>query len=396
MKIAVAGGGIAGLATGIACVLRGFDVTVYEQAPHLDEIGAGLQISANGWKVLDALGVTDELSDTTFEPPTIDLRLGHSRRKIWSLPMGPVSRERWGAPYVHVHRADLAAALAKRLQDLAPGSLRTGMKVDGYVSENEKVNVIFGSDQVEVSDILIGADGWKSSVRQQMLGAEAPEYTGNVAWRAVVPVADLGTEAPPANTTIWAGKRRHAVTTRLQGGDLVNFVGLVEQPETSQEGWRIVGERSKAKADFAGFCAPIFKLLDAVETLNRWALFTRKPLKRWSDGRVIVLGDAAHPMLPSMAQGAVQALEDAWVVAGLLATLGPDEAGPALFEHRLKRTARIQKESANNARMFHRAGPIGSPIYYGGMAAVTRMAPEMLLTRQEWVYAHDVVKDWPL
>ncbi|MEP6064384.1 MAG: FAD-dependent monooxygenase [Paracoccaceae bacterium] len=396
MKVAVAGGGIAGLATGIACALRGFDVLVYEQAPQLEEIGAGLQISANGWKVLDALGVTDELSGSVFEPPTIDLRLGHSGRKIWSLPMGPVSRERWGAPYVHVHRADLVAALANRLQELAPGSLRTGMKIDAYVSEIDQVILESESGRIETSDILIGADGWKSSIRQHMQGNEAPQYTGNVAWRAVVPVTDLGANAPPANTTIWAGKGRHAVTTRLNGGALVNFVGMVERPEPSQEGWRITGERSKAQVDFADFCAPISSILETVETINRWALFTRKPLTRWSEGRVIVLGDAAHPMLPSMAQGAVQALEDAWVVASLLATVGPAEAGPAMYKHRLKRTARIQKESANNARMFHRAGPIGSPIYYGGMAAVTHMAPEVLLKRQEWVYAHDVVKDWPL
>ena len=396
MKVAVVGGGIAGLATGIACARRGFDVAVFEQAPQLEEIGAGLQISANGWKVLDALGVTEELSATLFEPPAIDLRLGKSGRTIWSMPINPVSQKRWGAPYVHVHRADLVSVLANRLHALAPGALRAEMKIDRYVAEKNCILSFSNSQEIERSDILIGADGLHSEIRQHMQGPEAPQYTGNVAWRAIVPVADLGATAPPAHTTIWAGQGRHAVTTRLRGGSLVNFVGLVEQSEPSQEGWRIKGERSKAQADFAGFCAPISKILDTADTVNRWALFARAPLARWSDGRAILVGDAAHPMLPSMAQGAVQALEDAWVLASLLSAVGPDEAGPRLFEHRLARTARIQKESANNAHMFHRAGPIGSPLYYGGMAAVTRIAPEMLLKRQEWVYEHDVVKDWPL
>ena len=392
MRVAIAGGGIGGLATAIACRLRGIEAVVFERAPQYAEVGAGLQISANGWKVLEALGVGDALTPMVFETPTIDMRLGHSGRRLWRMPIRRVSRARWGGPYVHVHRADLANALAERLETLAPGALRTGHTLTRY---EDGLRLVFDEGGEDTADFLIGADGLHSAVRRQMLGSANPDYTGNLAWRAVVPVEMLGQDAPPANTTIWAGQGRHAVTTRLRGGGLVNFVGLVERPEPSEEGWRIEGDRDEALRDFATFSAPITGIIERAEKLHRWALYTRAPLPKWSEGAVTLVGDAAHPMLPSMAQGAGQALEDAWVLAALLAD-DPASAGSKLYALRRDRTAKIQHASAANARMFHRAGPLGTPIYYGGMAAVTGLFPGVLLQRQAWVYAHDVVAEHPL
>ncbi len=362
----------------------------------MEDIGAGLQISSNGWKVLQALGVTDGLEPLLFEPPTIDMKIGRSERDVWSLPMARVSRHRWKAPYVHVHRADLANVLAQRLEILAPGALRMNIKFSRYNIENKTTFFHFDDGSTETSDILIGADGLHSVIRAQMLGNDAPKYTGNMAWRATVPVDRLGDDVPPANTTVWVGKGRHAVTTRLHAGQTVNFVGMIERPEPSREGWRIKGQASDALRDFHDFCRPITKIIETATELNRWALFSRDPLPTWSDRAVIILGDAAHAMLPSMAQGAVQALEDAWTLAALLAQHSPERAGQMFYQTRIERTSRIQRDSAANARMFHRAGILGTPVYYGGMAVATRLAPELLLRRQAWVYEHDVVSDWPL
>ena len=391
MRVGIVGGGIGGLAAACAFALRGADVTVYEQAPKMGEVGAGLQISANGWKVLEALGVADALWPAVFEPPTVEMRMGRSGRRVWSLPMGQVSRPRWGAPYVHVHRADLAAALAARLEALRPGSLVLGARLTGY-GPGQPLRLEFGRGRVETCEVLIGADGLHSVVRAQMLGPGRPVYTGNVAWRCVVPLSELGADAPPANATIWAGAGRHAVTTRLRGGALVNFVGMVERPEPSEESWTLVGARPEAQADFDGWAPPIRRVLTCAPLLHRWALFSRPRLPRWVDGPAALIGDAAHPMLPSMAQGAVQALEDAWVVA---AAFAEGDAG-AYERARCDHASRVQAASAANARMFHRAGPLSTPIFYGGMGVVTRLFPGILTGRQAWVYGNDVVADHPL
>ncbi|WP_299040922.1 FAD-dependent monooxygenase [uncultured Tateyamaria sp.] len=387
MRALIVGAGIGGLAAAVALRLRGWDVALMEQAPMLTEVGAGLQISPNGWRVLDAMGVAAALSDTAFEPEAIEMRLGVSGRRVFRLPMKGYASERWGAPFMHVHRADLQAALAARLDALAPDAVRTDCTVTGYDSTGA-VTLDDGS-RVE-GDLIIGADGLHSRIRTQMHGADHPRYTGNVAWRAVVPIAALES-SPPPTACIWAGHKRHAVTTRLRAGRLANFVGMVEEPEPTSEGWRIEGKREDAAAAFAGWDPVISGLIAAAPALNRWALFDRAPLPHWHDGRVTLLGDAAHPMLPSMAQGAVQALEDAWTLAAVLDQAATIEGGlQRYFDLRIDRTARIQAGSAANARMFHKGSLPGRIAFYGPMALGARLAPGLIHARQDWVYRHDV------
>lgn len=396
MRVAVVGGGIGGLAAGIACALRGFDVTVLEHAPALTEVGAGLQISPNGWRVLDAMGVAPLLAETLFEPEAVEMRVGATGAGIFRLPLRAYARRRWGAPYVHIHRADLVAALAARLDVLAPGALRTNAAVQSVAQKGALADITLVAGEVIQADLVIGADGLHSMVRRQMLGAGAPRYTGNVAWRAVVPVDALGADAPPPTACVWVGDKRHAVTTRLRAGTLANFVGMVEQAEPSEEDWRSTGRAEDAAADFAGWHPTITRLIEAAAVLNRWALFDRDPLPRWHEGRVVLLGDAAHPMLPSMAQGAVQALEDAWCLAGLVATASDVEGAlTRYYRQRIDRTARIQRESAANARLFHHASPIGRWAVYGPMAIGARLSPELIHRRQHWVYGYDVTQSVP-
>lgn len=393
MKALIVGSGIGGLGAAIALSLRGWDVQVLEQAPALGEIGAGLQIAPNGWHVLAALGVSDSLAATLFEPEAIEMRLGRSGRRVFKLPLVGYAQDRWGAPYIHIHRADLVAALQQRLNALQPGAIQTGARVLGYDQTPDGVTVEVAGSGAHAGDILIGADGLHSVVRTQMLGPDRPRYTGNMAWRAVVPMDVLGDHAPPPTACVWVGERRHAVTTRLRSGSLANFVGMVESPEPGRESWRATGSRAEALADFTGWAPQITRLIEQAQTLHRWALFDRAPLPRWHAGRVALLGDAAHPMLPSLAQGAVQALEDAWVLAEQLAQ--HDQPGAALgayFAHRIARTARVQKVSAGNAALFHKASPLGSLAFYGPIGLAARALPNAFHARQDWVYGHDVTR----
>ncbi|WP_299285486.1 FAD-dependent monooxygenase [uncultured Tateyamaria sp.] len=390
MKALIAGGGIGGLASAIALRLRGWDVSVFEQAPALSELGAGLQISPNGWRVLDGLGVVPHLEHAVFEPDAIEMRMGRSGRQVFHLPMKTCARERWGAPYTQIHRADLADALAARLATLAPDAVQTGRVVTAFAQTDSTATLRFDDGGTADGDCIIGADGLHSAIRTQMLGPDRPRYTGNMAWRAVVPVDALGDLAPPPTACVWAGDRRHGVTTQLRAGTLANFVGMVEQAEPAREGWRIEGSKADAQAAFAGWHPVISTLIAKADTLNRWALFDRAPLPRWHDRRVGLMGDAAHPMLPSMAQGAVQALEDAWVLADALSDATSVDAGFArYFNARIARTSRIQKGSAANARIFHKGSALGRVGFYGPMAIGARLVPGLIHARQDWVYRYD-------
>ncbi len=393
MKALIAGAGIAGLGAAIALALRGWSVEVLEQAEALTEVGAGLQISPNGWRVLDAMGVAPLLAAQQFEPEAIEMRLGHSGARVFHLPMRGYAARRWGAPYMHIHRADLVEALRQRLSDLAPDAIRTNAEVVGYELANDGVKFDLKNGAQVSGNIGVGADGLHSVVRSQMLGADQPRFTGNVAWRAVVPVDLLGNTVPPPTACIWAGDKRHAITTRLRAGTLVNFVGMVEQPDPGPEGWRITGDRDELARAYEGWSLPITSVIEHAQVVNRWALFDRAPLSRWHDGRVALLGDAAHPMMPSMAQGAVQALEDGWVLAATLANqTTPEAAFARYFELRQPRTARIQAGSAANARLFHHAGPLRKLAVYGPMAVGARLFPELIHRRQDWVYRYDATK----
>lgn len=393
MKALIVGSGVGGLASAIALAQRGWEVQVLEQAPALTEIGAGLQIAPNGWHVLDALGVSEGLRATLFEPEAIEMRVGQTGRSIFRLPLKGYAQTRWGAPYIHIHRADLVSALKARLDVVQPGAVQTGCRVLGYHQTPHGVKLEVDRAETRAADIVIGADGLHSGIRTQMLGPDLPRYTGNMAWRAVVPIDALGHHTPPPSACVWVGHKRHAVTTRLRAGTLANFVGMVECAQPGAESWRATGSRAEALADFDGWAPQITTLIDQAVTLHRWALFDRAPLPRWHDGRVALVGDAAHPMLPSLAQGAVQALEDAWVLADMLDQNDTAQAAfAAYFAHRIARTSRVQNVSATNARLFHKASHLGQIAFYGPMGLAARAMPNAFHARQDWVYGYDATR----
>jgi salicylate hydroxylase len=305
--------------------------------------------------------------------------------------MRRIARQRWGAGYYQVHRADLVEALRMRLEELQPGAIKLGVRVTGYRQNDREIMLTTREGDAAPADLLVGADGIRSGLRQQMLGPQEPRFTGNVAWRAVVPAGALGGDAPSPSGIVWAGAGRHAVTTYLRAGALVNFVGVVEQSDWREEGWNHPGNPDQAKADFDGWHPVIRRILDEADLMHRWALFDRPALPRWSDGRAVLLGDACHPMLPSMAQGAVMALEDAWCLAQLLAE-SPDPAGAVrnFYTARIARVSAVQKRSAANARLFHLPNAAMRTAAYAPLWLASRVAPSALYGLQDRIYGHDV------
>ena len=390
MHVLVVGGGIGGLTAALALERHGHTVTVAEQSGSISEVGAGLQLSPNAMKVMNALGVGARVMRDAFRPQAAEMRWGRSGMKIFDIPLRKSARHRWGAEYIHVHRADLIEALQEELVARAPDALRLGQRFERYENRGDRIVAYFEGGEPIEADLLVGADGIHSAVRSQMLGPDAPRYTGNVAWRATAPVTALGDHVPPQTACVWVGPRRHAVTYLLRRGSLANFVGVVEQKKPGEESWTATGAKEQALKDFRRWHPSIRAIIEAAETMNRWALYDRAPLTRWSDGRAVLLGDACHPMLPFLAQGAAMAIEDAWALAACLEKEQEIEAALTAYEDRRKpRVSKVQAGARANARLFHRGDPVSRFGTYVPMWFANRMVPGFVHSRNDWIYSYD-------
>ncbi|MEM7329293.1 MAG: FAD-dependent monooxygenase [Pseudomonadota bacterium] len=391
-KVIIVGGGIGGLTAALAFHAYGWKVEVIERAAELGEIGAGIQISPNGMKVFRALGLEYDVAETGFLPEALEMRFGRSGNKVFQIEARRAIVERWGAPYLHLHRADLVAVLTKALAQRQPNAVRLGATCVGYENAEDTVHAVLETGDRLTADLLVGADGIHSKIRTQMLGADAPEFTGNIAWRAVVPMDQLGDLVPPPTACVWVGAKRHAVTYRLRGGKLANFVGIVEDDKWSSESWTEAGTREEALADFKGWHPILTNLIERAETHYRWALFDRAPLSQWSQGRAVLLGDSCHPTLPFQAQGAVMAIEDAFLLAKLCSETPKDlpQALATYFDTRQPRTSRVQAASRSNAKLFHKRTPLSRALAYGPIWLAGKVAPGLIRSRQDPFYAYDV------
>jgi salicylate hydroxylase len=266
-----------------------------------------------------------------------------------------------------------------------------GRKVVGYEQSEAGVVATLDTGERVSGDVLVGADGIHSVVRAQMLGTEAPRYTGMTAWRAIAPVSDLANGAPPPNATVWTGRHRHAVTYLLRGGSLANFGGVGERKARHVESWTEQGSREDALADFQRWHPAVTDIIEAAPVLHRWALYDRDELPKWRSGRVVLMGDACHPMLPFLAQGAVMAIEDAYVLARELSEAATVQDALASYESlRKPRTSRVQAGARENARLFHRSNPVTQMSTYGPMWVAGRMMKGFIHSRNDWLYGHDV------
>ncbi len=379
--VIVAGAGLGGLTLALCLVRAGFKVRVLEQAQALDEVGAGVQISANGARVLYHLGLAEALKAVAFAPERGEMRHWQSGETLSSRPLGAESEAKFGFPYFHLHRADFHQVLAEALRAEAPDAIHLDAKVTGFSQSNDAVTVTTEDGRDFRGDILVGCDGIHSTVRGQLFGPDAPRFTGCVAWRATLPVDALppGHVRPVASN--WIGLGGHFVHYYVRRGELVNCVGIMEQDEWQAESWSTQGAKAAFLDDFKDWHEDLQILIRNAETCFRWGLFDRDPMPQWGQGRVTLLGDACHAMLPFMAQGAVQAIEDAYTLAQCLA-VGAGNAAVALQRYedlRRERTATVQQMSRDNIQFFHHAD-------------IPNLAERMSKHRDAhlWLYSFDV------
>lgn len=366
--VTVVGGGVAGLTAALALARRGAEVVVLERAPVIAEVGAGLQLSPNAMRVLDALGLGPAIDALSLPSTAVRLR---DRRG------GDVARldltRRPDARFRLIHRARLIEVLEQAAR--AAG-----------------VRIVLGRTVETPPDaaLLIGADGLHSRVRAALNGREVPFFTGQTAWRAVI--ADDGATAPEAQ--ILMGPGRHLVSYPLAGG-LRNIVAVLETRDWQDEGWSRPDDPANLRATFADFRGPVPGWLARVNEVHVWGLFRHEVARVWQDGRTAILGDAAHPTLPFMAQGACMAIEDAWTLAACLDAIPDQGAALARYEGlRAPRAARIVEAANANARNYHLTGPRRLAAH-AALRLSSRVAPGAILGRFDWIYDFDPVAETP-
>jgi len=387
-EICIIGAGIGGLATATALAQKGARVRVFEQAEGLGEVGAGLQISANGVAVLEALGLREAAAKLANTPEAVVLR-DYRGAEVVRLPMGASAEARYGRPYWQFHRADLLAVLAEGAQ-AAGVELIFGHRLAEVSQKDTRVFARFSNETTAEADCLIGADGVRSVVRGLALQGRPAEFTGQVAWRGLVPADRLPKGLFENAAQVFMGKGRHFVAYPLRDGTLINFVAVEERAGWADEGWSIPDSPENLRAAFQGFAPPVQALLEQVDETFLWGLFNHPVLPHWSNGRIGLVGDACHPMLPFLAQGAVMGLEDAYVLAQALDAKGIEKGFQAYEATRKARATRVQKGAARNAWSYH----LRNPLLRGAAHKVLGMVSQKALLGQfDYLYGHDVTVD---
>ena len=356
LKILIAGAGLGGLSGACCLLVAGHDVEIYEQAPALGEVGAGIQLSANAMHVLAALGLGEVIASISVRPAAYVFRLFDTGEIIDAFPLSDEHLALHGAPYNQIHRADLHDLLAARVRALKPDAIRLGKRVTGFAEERDGVVVNFADGTGARGDLLIGADGLKSAVRDGICGAMPAFYTGDAVWRLVVPTERLPRDFVEQVMSVWMGPGRHAVGYYIRGGALFNFAGSVETEDVREESWTARFPWERLMADFAGWNRTVQTIIERADrhACYRWSLFRRPVPDVWSSARTTILGDAAHATLPYLAQGAAMAIEDGAVLARALDRADALPDALALYQrNRVERTRRVVDQSNAMGRRFH-------------------------------------------
>lgn len=393
--ILIAGAGIGGLTAALALASRGFRITVLEKAERLEQAGAGLQLSPNASRILIALGVAPHLVPCVIVPDAVHIMSARTGQEIGRIPLGAQAGERYGAPYWIVHRADLQSALLARINAIPDIELRLGASVEGVANNADGVTVtrrVGDSLQQETALALIGADGVWSTVRQQLFPKMQARFTGRIAWRGTVDAGRLPRDfnRPDFNrlgVQLWLGPNAHLVAYPVSGGERFNVVAI-STGSWNAPGWDAAADASEIAQQFGLRRWPpaARSLVGAVDSWRRWALFAVDSGEPWANKSVALLGDAAHAMLPFVAQGAGMAIEDAAVLADSLAGITtPDDVPPALVSYstqRQARVARMQHTARRTGQIYHLRGPLA----FARDTVIRLLDGERLLSRQDWIY----------
>src|SRR5215831_18891980 len=386
LSIAIIGGGIGGLTAALSLLRAGLDVHVYERSKKLSEVGAGIQVSPNASRILHGFGLADALANMGVKPLAMHQRRWDDGRTLLRTPLAEAMIGAFGFPHYQMHRADLLNTLACALP---AERLHIGHRFTALVNHEDYVEATFENGTHISVDALIGADGIHSRVRDVLFEPEKPHFTGCVAYRGLVPASRLTHLDLEVTCQVWMGPGKHFVHYYVQNRRLVNWIVAIEQDTWTRESWTDRGEVADALAAHEGWHPQVRGILEAADETFIWALFDRRPMARWAVGRVTLLGDACHAMLPFMAQGAAQAIEDGATLAACLAKRGKKDVADALtlYEtHRLPRTSRVQALAANNKTRFHLPdGPEQVARDTEMSKSITDFSPHSVA----WLYGHD-------
>jgi salicylate hydroxylase len=337
-RILVVGGGIGGLAAALAFERQHAEVIVCEQSPKLSEIGAGIGLAPNAIKALRALGLEAKINAIAWASEFAVIRSWQDGRAISRAYQGDY-REKFGAPSVTAHRADLLGVLAGAL---ATTDIRLGMRCLGVETRDHGAGARFADGSAIEADIVVGADGIHSKVRESLFGADAPRFTGCICWRGMAPADAVPRDINTADVTLWMGPHGHVVHYLVRGGELLNIVAHIDSDAWTEESWTQECSVDEVMTAYARWNPALTRVFPASERWYKWALYDRDPPERWSKGRATLLGDSAHAMLPYLGQGAAMAIEDGCVLAGMVARAGDDLDG-ALDAYERLRKPRVQE-----------------------------------------------------
>ena len=387
LRVAIAGGGIGGLAAALAVSRSGGKALVFEKTDAFAEVGAGIQLGPNVSRILEAWGLLDSLQAIATEPGRLQVRSATSAAVLGELRLGPAIRKRYGAPYLTLHRADLHSLLLHAVQQTS-AVVQTGCGVQSFHESAHSVAIQTRQGLQDV-DVLTGSDGLWSSTRQQLLNDGPPRRTGHLAYRALVRQSDLPQTLRSQDITAWLGPSMHAVQYPVRAGEWLNVVVFIHGDVPGDfQNWDHSANAKEVKAALQGTCAPLQDLVQAVSEWRLWVMHDRPAIEgayQMAQGRIALLGDAAHPMRPYLAQGAGMAIEDADELGLALKNVTLQNAAPALQQYaaaRWQRNARVQARALRNGQIFHATG-----LARWGRDAAIKLMGEQLLD-MAWLYGY--------
>lgn len=388
-KILIVGAGIGGLTTALRCRQLGFDVEVFERAPGPEAIGAGLQISPNASRILQALDLEETLAPHVSTPQNAIFSHYRSGDPLLTIALGATIANRYGAPYWHIHRADLASCLTTAATQKNV-RIHYGHNINQIVNNDAQVSVKDNKNNEFEGSILVVSDGVHAHLRASISDQTSVQFTGQKAWRGCIPSAAL--PAPPSpDVRAFLGPDKHFVTYPIRQGGLLNFIAITETNDWTEDGWRQAGDVKELRHCFAGWNVDVENILKRTESCQVWGLLERPMPAQWSHGRATLLGDACHAMLPFLAQGAAMAIEDAYVLGSMLAQYGAQPEALRQFQiARYARVKRVQRRAQRNAALYHAKTP-ASRLSQSVILTMIGKLQSTAIDPLNWLYSYDPV-----